>query len=102
MVEQPSREELALSVDEARWAWLRAHLERGGVIVVARGLDIVEVGMKLAADDTDSIAGWIASGKVTKPSAEQIGAWNGDREKRFLCLIISPYVLVQEKETLLQ
>ncbi len=97
---QPSREELALTVDEAHWDWLRAHLERGGLIVVARDLDIVEVGLKLAADDTGCIAGWIAGGKLTKPSAEQIGAWDGDQEKRFLCLIISPYVLIQEKGTL--
>ena len=46
----PTREELTLAVDEAVWGLLRAHLERGGLIVVARDLDIVEVGVKLAAD----------------------------------------------------
>jgi len=35
---------------------------------------------------------------LTKPSAEQIAEWDGDREKRFLCLIVSPYVLIQEKQ----
>ncbi len=34
-----SREELASSIAEAEWEWLRAHLERGGLIVVARDLD---------------------------------------------------------------
>ncbi|HEY6872302.1 MAG TPA: DUF2288 domain-containing protein [Geobacteraceae bacterium] len=93
----PTREELSLAVDEAAWGWLRAHLERGGLIVVACGLDIVEVGVKLASDDAAAIGGWIAGGGLTKPSAEQIAAWDGDREKRFLCLIVSPYVLIQEK-----
>ncbi len=94
---KPTREELALAVDEAAWGWLRAHLERGGLIVVARDLDIVEVGVKLAADETTAIGGWIAGGGLGKPSAEQLAAWDGDREKCFLCLIVSPYVLIQEK-----
>ena len=94
----PTREELALAVDEAAWGLLRAHLERGGLIIVACDLDIVEVGVKLADDDAAAIASWIAGGGLTKPSAEQIAAWDGDREKRFLCLIVSPYVLIQEKQ----
>ena len=93
---KPTREELALAVDEAAWGLLRAHLERGGLIIVARDLDIVEVGVKLAADDAAAIGGLIAAGGLAKPSAEQIAAWDGDREKRFLCLIVSPYVLIQE------
>lgn len=97
-----TREELALTVDEAAWGWLRAHLERGGLIVAARELDIVEVGFKIAADDTAAIGGWVAGGKLTKPSVEQIAAWDLDKEKRFLCLIVSPYVVIQEKEPVLQ
>ena len=57
--------------------------------------------MKLAADDAAAIGEWIAGGKLSKPSAEQIGAWDDDREKRFLCLIVSPYVLIQEKGSVL-
>ncbi len=58
----PTREELALAVDEAAWGLLRAHLERGGLIIVACDLDIVEVGVKLADDDAAAIASWIAGG----------------------------------------
>lgn len=93
-----TREELALTVDEAAWNWLRAHLERGGLIVVARDLDIVDVGLKIAADDSASIGGWIDGGKLAKPSAGQIAAWDSEKEKLFLCLIVSPYVLIQEKQ----
>lgn len=98
----PTREELAATVDEAAWDWLRAHLERGGLIVVARELDIVDAGVKIAADDTAAVGGWIVGGKLAKPSPEQVAAWDRDREKRFLCLIVSPYVLIQEKQDLLQ
>ena len=93
----PTREELALAVDEAEWGWLRAHLEREGLIVVAQDLDIVDVGVRIVADDAAAISGWIAAGKLARPSAEEIAAWDGNRGKRFLSLIVSPYVLIQEK-----
>jgi hypothetical protein len=92
-----TREELALQVDEAEWEWLHPHLERGGVIVVGKGLDIAEVGERIAQDDTAVVGGWIESGRLAKPSAEQIAAWDGDDTVRFATLIISPYILVQEK-----
>jgi hypothetical protein len=93
----PSKEELALNVVEADWHSLRSHLERGGLIILARDLDIVEVGVNLAADNTVAIGGLINGGGLTRPSAEQIAAWDGARDKPFLCLIVSPYVLIQEK-----
>lgn len=98
----PTKEELALNVDEAEWNWLRAHLERGGLIVVAPDLDIVEVGASIVADDAVTVNGWIADEKLAKPTAEQLEAWDGDRRKRFLSLIVSPYVLIQEIPATLQ
>ncbi len=93
----PTKEELALTVDEAEWDWLRAHLERGGLIVVAPELDLVDTGSKVASNDAAAVDGLIASGKLAKPSQEQLAAWNEQREKRFSTLIISPFVLIQEK-----
>ncbi len=98
----PTREEMALTVDEAEWGWLRAHLERGGLIVVAQELEIVDVGMAIAADDAVVVNGWIAAGKLTKPSVAEIASWDGDRGRKFLSLIVSPYVLIQEIPALVQ
>ncbi len=98
----PTREEMVLTVDEAEWDWLRAHLERGGLIVVAPELDIVDVGLMLAADDAAAVGGWIKAGKLTKPSAVEIGAWDADRRRKFLSLIVSPYVLIQEIPAVIQ
>lgn len=95
----PIREELSKSVDEAEWGWLRAHLERGGLIVVAPELDIVEAGVRIAADDAAAVQAWINAGKLAKPSREQVAAWDGDRGRKFMTLIVSPYVLIQEKPT---
>lgn len=92
-----TKEELALQVDEARWEWLRAHLERGGVIIVDGALELAAVGERIASDDTATIGGWIETGKLSKPSAEQITGWDGNTEVRFATLIVSPYILIQEK-----
>jgi hypothetical protein len=98
----PTREELALAVAAAEWGWLRAHLERGGLIVVAQDLDIVDVGLSIAADDTAAISNWIARGQLAKPSAGEIAVWDGNKEQQFLALIVSPYVLMQENSGNLQ
>lgn len=90
-----TREELALTIDEARWDWLRAHLERGGLIVVAADLDLADAGEKIASDDAAAVGGWIGAGKLTKPSAEQIEAWDAAPETAFRMLVVSPYVLIQ-------
>lgn len=91
-----TREELATKVDIADWLSLRAHLERGGVIVVDPLLELAEVGAVLAADDVKTVQRWLSSALLCKPSVEQIRHWDDAQGKIFNCLIISPYVLIQE------
>ncbi len=90
------RAKLAEQVDEAEWGWLRAHLERGGLILVASGLELEEVGVRIATDDAALISDWIASGSLGKPRNEQIASWDQAPEQRFRTLIVSPYVLIQQ------
>jgi len=96
MTDKCSREELALNIDEARWQWLKPLLERDALITVAATLDLAAVGESIARDDSMTISAWIAAEMVGKPTAEQITAWDNEPEKKFLMLIISPYVLIQE------
>lgn len=95
-----TRDELALNIDEAEWQWLKPHLERGALITVSAELDLAEAGEKIAADDTAPVSAWIASGKIGKPTEDEIAAWDTAPDKRFLTLIISPYVLIQEIGTI--
>jgi hypothetical protein len=92
-----NREDLALSVDEAEWSCLRAHLKRGGLILVDDTLDLLDTAVKVASNDTAPIEEWISSGKIGKPSETQIHTWDNDSQKKFSMLIISPYVLIQER-----
>ncbi len=91
------REKLKENLDEAEWDWLVPHAQRDVIIVVADGLDLLDVGEAIATDNIPSVQNWIAEQLITKPSPEQLGNWNGDRTKRFNALIVEPYVLVQEK-----
>lgn len=87
------RENLTQSLDEARWDWLQPHLERDVVILVADNLDLVDVGVAIANDDTQVVGRWIDEQLLTKPSQQQRDTW--EPEMRFRALIVQPYVLIQ-------
>ena len=90
------------NIEEVEWQWLRLHLERDAVIIVAPQLDLAAAAARIAADDTEAISAWIADGRLRKPSLEQIGAWNAEPGRRFRLLIVQPYVLIQEPPVPLQ
>jgi hypothetical protein len=93
----PSKEELALAIDEAEWSCLRAHLGRGGLILVDDALDLADTARKVAADDIVFIQHWVENGMIGKPSDSKIRSWEENIHKKFAMLIVSPYVLFQEK-----
>ncbi|MDD2581782.1 MAG: DUF2288 domain-containing protein [Desulfuromonadaceae bacterium] len=93
----PSKEEMALTIDEADWSCLRAHLGRGGLILVDDSLDLADTAIKVASDDVAIIQQLVEDGMIGKPSDSQIRSWEEDIHKKFSMLIVSPYVLFQEK-----
>jgi hypothetical protein len=88
--------ELAQTLDEARWDWLIPHVKRDVVVVVTQELDLLDVGVAIAQDDTLSVQHWISEQLLHKPSPEQLADWNSDQTKRFQALIVQPFVLVKE------
>jgi hypothetical protein len=98
---KPKREDfrttLKDSLDEAAWSWLKPHSERQALILVAQELDLIDVGEKVALDEATTVQEWIASGQLTRPLPHQAEAWEATPDKRFVTLIVSPYVLIQEK-----
>lgn len=61
---------------------------QGAVIKVASSLDLVEVALVFALDESEQVERWLANGTVQR------------LQKRLLCnvhaLVVSPWVLVQE------
>jgi len=92
-----TKEDLALTIDESEWGWLRAHLERGGLILVDDTIDLAEAALKVSQDDVTTIEHWVTTGKIGKPTEKQIHSWDENKSKKFSMLIISPYVLIQER-----
>lgn len=93
---QDLRAELVENLDEAEWQWLIPHAQRDALVVVAAELDLLDVGVAIASDNTSSVQLWIGEQLISKPSAAQLSEWNRDRTKRFNTLIVRPYVLMQE------
>jgi hypothetical protein len=89
------RAELAELLDEAEWEWLIPHVQRDVVVMVDPGLDLLDVGVAIASDNTPSVEHWISEQLLAKPSPEQLMEWANERDRRFKALIVQPYVLVQ-------
>ncbi|MBD2201498.1 DUF2288 domain-containing protein [Calothrix sp. FACHB-1219] len=90
------RADLTENLDEAEWEWLIPHVKRDAVILVAQGLELLDVGVAIASDNIPQVQIWIDEQLITKPSTEQLGEWNSNPQKRFQTLIVQPYVIVQE------
>jgi hypothetical protein len=90
------RSQLEELLDEAEWEWLIPHVQRDAVVMVAAGLDLLDVGEAIASDNTTSVQHWIGEALLAKPSPEEVVQLASDRTKRFKALIVQPYVLVQE------
>ena len=88
--------ELAKDLDEAQWEWLIPHVKRDSVLIIAKELNLVDVGIAIASDNLQSVQHWISEQLIQKPSEAQLSDWNSDLQKRFNTLIVQPYVLIQE------
>lgn len=93
---QELREQLTEMLDEAELEWLKPHIQRDMVIIVATELDLLDVGVAIASDNTVSIQHWISEQLLVKPSVEILDRWNANPDQKFPALIVQPYVLVKE------
>jgi hypothetical protein len=92
-----TQKKLTDEIEAVEWHWLRPHLGRGALIIVAPDLDLTDVAARISADDTAQVGGWIAAGQLAKPAREQIADWDEDPTRTFRMLIVQPYVLFQER-----
>jgi hypothetical protein len=91
-LEEKMREELSV----AAWETLRPHAERGSLICVSEGLDLVDAAVAVAGDQAEKVNEWITKGLFQKPTEETLEAWNQEPGKYFQFLIVQPFVLVVE------
>ena len=90
------KERLKKDVAEISWKDLQPHAKRDAVIVVKSELDLPEVAVAIAEDNTTLVQGWIGDRSIAKPTSEQLTNWNSTLQKQFTVLIVQPFVIVQE------
>jgi hypothetical protein len=90
------REQLTELLDEAELEWLKPHIQKDAVILVSPDLDLLDVGVAIASDNTQSVQHWIGEQLLVKPSSEILARWNSNPSQKFQAMIIQPYVLVKE------
>ena len=90
------KEKLEKDVADISWNDLQPHAKRDAIIVIKEELDLSEVAVAIAEDNTSVVQGWIGKQSVAKPTAEQLTDWNKTPEKQFTALIVQPFVVVKE------
>ena len=91
--------QLTQDLAEVPWQDLIPHAQRDAIIVVTDLLDLVEVGVAIAQDETQRVQRWISEQLIYKPSSEQLSAWNSQPEQAFSALIVQPFVLIRATES---
>lgn len=92
-----TRGELAGEIAAVEWHWLRPHHEQGRLFVVAADLDLADVALAVARDDSAAVRGWLAAGALAKPDAGHLELWNVDPTRLLNMVIVQPFVLVQAR-----
>ncbi|HEY0722314.1 MAG TPA: DUF2288 family protein [Gammaproteobacteria bacterium] len=77
------------------WPELQRHFARGVVVVVATGMDLVDVAARISMDDGESVGHWLAQEKIHRASTADAQRWH-DSNARFWAVVVAPWVVVQE------
>lgn len=80
-----------------QWTELQRFFAAGAVIAVRDGLDLVDVAMRVATDDRNAVAQWLADGSLAKVSDEQAQRWL-DADAALWAVVVKPWVLVQQEK----
>lgn len=80
-----------------KWTELLRFFASGAVIAVRDGTDLIEVAARIAGDDKEAVAQWLADGSIVKVSDEQARAWL-DADAALWAVVVKPWVLVQQEK----
>lgn len=80
-----------------KWSELARHFASGSVIYVSEELDLIDVALRVAHDDKDSILKWMTAGTVAKVTDLQAQTWTA-ADATLWASVVSPFVLVQPEK----
>jgi hypothetical protein len=79
------------------WSELLKHFAQGNVVWVADELDLVDVAVRIAHDDKESIGAWMNTGQIAKVSDQQCQEWIA-ADANLWASVVSPFILVQQEK----
>jgi len=80
-----------------KWAELERHFAQSSVVYVSADLDLINVALRIAHDDKESVTRWMTEGKIAKVTDVQARSWAASEMSLWAC-VISPFVLVQPEK----
>lgn len=89
------REQLEKESGSISWSELVRHFARGVVIRVDAEIDLIDVAVCFANDDTARLQTWLTDNSVARASDDDARDWTRT-EPEFRCVVAAPWVLVQE------
>lgn len=89
------RAKLNAETGKLAWTELERHFARGVVVKVAGDLDLVDVAVAMSHDDKETVAAWLAQGRVVRASSEDALLWHA-QQSQFWAVVAAPWVLIQE------
>lgn len=87
--------QLSEQLASIEWNLLIPHAQRDAVVIVKDQLNLLDVGIAVAEDDSTQVQSWISQQLIYKPSPQDLSSWNSEPKKQFMTLIVDPFVLVQ-------
>ncbi len=94
--QQTVRERLALESGILEWPELARHFARGVVVTLAPGTDLITAAEHMVDNDAAQFQRWIDSGVLARASDDDARDW-AKRGPSFDCVVVAPWVLVQER-----
>jgi hypothetical protein len=77
------------------FAELMRFFASGAMVAVSDELDLVEVAVSIALDDTAAVQEWMRAGRLARVSDAQAEAWM-QKEASLWTVVVKPWILVQE------
>ncbi len=76
------------------WPSLQRYYARGQLILVNPDLDLVDIAVRIALDDTETISGYLERTLLQKPDDDMAKQWLVGGES-FWAVVAAPWVLIQ-------
>ena len=88
-------QKLNLETGKITWPELQRYFARGVIIIVAEGMDLLDVATAISNDNKDKIAQLVESEQIIRATDAHALQWQAN-DPLFWAVVVAPWVVVQE------